>query len=342
MSTIKQIAHLAGVSRGTVDRVLNNRGSVNPETAAKIKDIANAINYSPNRLGKTLAIKKKNLKFGYILFSSTSSNPFFEDVVAGIESKSAELEEYGVSVETRYAAIDNPALQVQLIDELLELGADGFVITPINHPLVVEKLKQLTASGVPIVTTNSDIPDCGRIAYVGSDYYKSGQTAGGLMNLATAGRANVGIIIGSEWVLCHSERVAGFTDYLNKNATGIKIIGLKKNNDDDLESYLVTKQLLEQHPEIDSLFLASAGVMGACRAVSELGLAGKLTIVSYDTTRTTRKLIQDGVITATIAQQPFTQGAKPLDILLEYVGMEIPPAQDSFYTKIEIKIKENL
>lgn len=342
MSTIKQIAFLAGVSRGTVDRVLNNRGSVNEKTATKIREIAEAINYTPNRLGKTLAIKKKNLKFGCVLFSSTSSNPFFEDVVRGIESKAKELEEYGVTVELRYASIDQPTLQVKLIDELLELGADGFIITPINHPMVNEKLKKLTEAGIPFVTTNSDIPGCGRIAYVGSDYYKSGETAGGLMKLATNGKANVGIIIGSEWVLCHSERVAGFTDNIKKYAPDIKIVDLVKNNDDDLESYAVTKALLEKHPEIDSLYLAAAGVNGACRAVSESGLSGKLTIISYDATETTYKLVQDGTITATITQQPFTQGAKPLDILLEYVGMEIKPINDCFYTKIEIKIKENL
>ena len=61
MATIKQIANLAGVSRGTVDRVLNNRGTVNPETAAKVREIAALLNYTPNKLGKTLAIKKKIL-----------------------------------------------------------------------------------------------------------------------------------------------------------------------------------------------------------------------------------------------------------------------------------------
>ena len=40
MATIKEIAALARVSRGTVDRVLNDRGAVNPETAEKIRKIA--------------------------------------------------------------------------------------------------------------------------------------------------------------------------------------------------------------------------------------------------------------------------------------------------------------
>ena len=162
------------------------------------------------------------------------------------------------------------------------------------------------------------------------------------MVITTGGKANVGILTGSEWVLCHSERVAGFTGNIKNNAPDIKIIEIIKNNDDDLESYLVTKQLLKSHPEIDALFFAAAGVNGACRAVTELGLGNKLTIISYDTPHTTRKLVQDGIITATISQQPFTQGSKPLDILLEYVGMGIKPEKEYFYTKIEIKIKENL
>lgn len=342
MSTIKEIARLAGVSRGTVDRVLNNRGSVSPETEKKVREIAKAMKYSPNLAGKTLAVRKKMLKFGYILFGSTTSNPFFEDVVSGIESRAAELLEFGVTVEIRHATIDNPEMQAKYIDELIGLGIDGLVIAPINHPLVVDKIRSLSAAGVPVVTANSDIPGCGRIAYVGSDYYKSGETAAGLMNLITGGSANIGIIIGSPLVLCHSERVAGFTEYVEKHFPGIHIIDKAVNNDDDFDSFSVTKQMLQEFPEIDALYLAAAGVYGACRAVKDLGLAGKLHIVSFDATPATSELLREGIISATIAQQPIIQGAKPLDILLDYLGMGIKPDKTFYYTELEIKIKENL
>ena len=81
MTTLKEIADLAGVSRGTVDRVLNHRGSVNPKTAEKIMNIAQALDYQPNRAGTALAAQKKKLKLGVILFST--SNPFFADVLKG-------------------------------------------------------------------------------------------------------------------------------------------------------------------------------------------------------------------------------------------------------------------
>jgi len=342
MPTIKEIAELAGVSRGTVDRVLNNRGSVNPHKEKRVSEIAKALNYTPNLAGKTLAIRKKQLRFGYILFGSTSSNPFFLDVVDGIESRAAQLSEYGISVEIRYAVIDDPSLQIDLINELLENGINGLAITPINHPLVIERIKQLTDSGFPVVTANSDIPDSGRLAYVGSDYFKSGETAAGIMNMICAGCAKVGIVMGSPLVLCHSERVAGFTRCIREEYTGIKIIDTQINHDDDIQSFVVTKHLLKVHPEIDALFLVAAGVTGACRAIREMGFDGKIKVVSYDATSASRELIKSGAIAVAITQEPFIQGAKPLDILLNYVGMGMSPEQEFFYTEMGIKIKENL
>ena len=342
MATIKEIAELAGVSRGTVDRVLNNRGAVKLDKERKILEIAKALNYTPNLAGKTLAVKKKQLKFGYILFGSTSSNPFFLDIVDGIESRAAELSEYNVSVDIRYAVLGDPSLQVSLIDELVESGIAGLVITPINHALVIERIKKLTADGFPVVTANSDIPDCGRIAYVGSDYYRSGETAAGIMNMICAGNARVGVVMGSPLVLCHSERVAGFARRIQEEYTGIEIVATEINHDDDIQSYVVTRRLLEEHPEADALFLVAAGVAGACRAVAELGLDGKLKVVSFDTTIVSKELIRSGTIAAAITQEPFIQGAKPLDILLDYVGLGIKSEQEFYYTALGIKIKENL
>ena len=60
MATIKEIAELAGVSRGTVDRVLNNRGAVNADTREKILEIAKLLDYQPNKAGVALAAQKKS------------------------------------------------------------------------------------------------------------------------------------------------------------------------------------------------------------------------------------------------------------------------------------------
>ncbi|HHU91386.1 MAG TPA: substrate-binding domain-containing protein [Clostridiaceae bacterium] len=342
MATIKQIANLAGVSRGTVDRVLNNRGTVNPETAAKVREIAALLNYTPNKLAKTLAVKNRNIKFGYVLFSSTNENPFFDDVVAGIKKKTNELTEYGISVDTCFSELRDPSNQVKLMDQLVDSGINGLAITPINHPDVARKIKELSEKGIPVITVNTDIENSGRLAYVGSNYLESGKTAGGLLRLISGGKANVGIIVGSMDILCHSERVNGFKQALEGYSRDIKIVEIVENYDDDFLSFEVTKKLLNKHPEIDSLYLASAGVYGACRAVKSLNLDKKLKIISFDSVPTTKLLIEDGTIDATITQQPHVQGSKPLSILYDYLVLNISPKNEKYYTNHEIKIRENI
>ena len=131
MARIKDIAELAGVSRGTVDRVLNNRSGVSPQTAEKIKEIAKALDYRPNKAGLALAAQKKKNKIGIVLFSR--NNPFFDEVSEGVQAKARELADYGVTTLTRRVEFDLAA-QLAAIDELLDEGIHGLLLAPYNHP----------------------------------------------------------------------------------------------------------------------------------------------------------------------------------------------------------------
>lgn len=340
--TIKQIAELAGVSRGTVDRVLNNRGNVNPKTADKICKIAKALNYTPSRPGKTLALKKKQFKFGFILLGTAAGNPFYEEVLAGAREKAAELNEYGAAVEIRHTALDDAASQAALIDELTALGIHGLAIMPIRHPLITQKIADLSRQHIPVVTVNSDLPDCGRLAYVGSNSFKSGETAAGLMARFCRGQAKVGIVLGSELVAGHADRAAGFISRLSEAYPQMRLIDKVYNQDDDIISFNETLGMLNRHPEIDALFLASAGVRGACRALDELKPVRQITVISFDLIPYTLRMVKQGIIAATLGQQPEIQGRKPLELLFDTLGFDILPDREYYYTAIDIRIAENL
>ena len=61
MATIKQIAKLAGVSIGTVDRVLHERGGLAPDTKARVQAAIEELGYVPNQTAQSLAVYKKRL-----------------------------------------------------------------------------------------------------------------------------------------------------------------------------------------------------------------------------------------------------------------------------------------
>lgn len=340
MATIKEIAELAGVSRGTVDRVLNNRGAVNPATAEKIREIANAVDYRPNRAGVVLAAQKKNLKFGVILFSA--ENPFFDDVMKGVKNKAAELEEYNCTVLIRQVRFDVEE-QLKAIEELVTVEeVSGLAIAPYNDVKISDKINELWEKGIPTVTLNTDIEHSSRIAYVGSNYARSGETAAGLMHLLTHGKVHLGIISGSPNILCHTERIAAFENKIKREYPDIHITDTVVNNDDDFESYEKTTRLLEEHPEINALFFAAGGVYGGCRAIRALGRQDDITVLAFDKVPTTQQMVRDNIIAATICQQPRTQGSKPLDILFSYLTTGILPEKEYHYVAIDIRIKENI
>ena len=98
--TIKDIAAAAGISRGTVDRVLHNRSGVNPEVAKRVREIADKMGFVPNKAGKILAARKQKITFAYLLPSS--AKPFFDEVLKGVARAEKELSDYGVTVDTHF------------------------------------------------------------------------------------------------------------------------------------------------------------------------------------------------------------------------------------------------
>ncbi len=339
MATIKEIAALAGVSRGTVDRVLNNRGSVKPETEEKIREIAKALDYKPNKAGLVLAAQKKKLKLGVILPSP--ENIFFIDVEEGLREKAEELSGYNCTVLVKHFAYGVEE-QLKAIDVLMSEKVSGIALVPYNDERIRAKIDQLHQDGIPVVTLNTDIEGSKRIAYVGSHYSKSGRTAAGLMNLMTHGPLHIGIITGSPNILCHTERITGFTESLAQIGRNFTITAIIENHDDEFESYEKTTELLKNHPEINALFFAAGGVYGGCRAVTSLGLAGKIRIISFDNERPTKEQVEKGVIAATICQQPRLQGSKPLDILFTYLTEGLLPEKEYHYVDVDIRIRENI
>jgi len=341
MVTIKQIAQIAGVSRGTVDRVLNNRGSVRPETARRIREIAETLDYSPSKAGLGLSVLKHGIKLGYILFSP-ENNPYFVQVEQGLRKKAAELKDYGCSVDIRYVDFTDDTHQDRVIDSMVEDGVEGIALCGFNNPSTARKIRKLAEAGIPVVTTNTDIPDSGRLAYVGSHYESAGRTAARLMDLITGGRAELGIILGSWHILCHSSRIDGFRNYILEKAPGLNIRECVETRDDDFLTFSAVQTMLKETPEINGLFLASAGVYGACRAVSMLPPERRPKIICYDCPPTTQEMLNRGIIAATICQEPDYQGSKPLDILFQRLCMNEMPSREYYYTKNEIIVSENV
>lgn len=338
--TIKQIAELCGVSHTTVGRVLNKQGNVSPETAKKIETIAESLGYTRNKAATALAVSKKNIKIGIITFSE--ENIFFDEVLLGIQSASKEYTPSNSQVILKEMKGYDIEKQIQLIDELLVENITALLITPINDPLIATKLTELHNLSIPVITFNTDIENTPRLCYVGADHFKGGELAGGLLRLLRPTCCKVGIITGSNKSLAGTQRIKGFKYIIETELNDAEILGIVENNDDDIEAFDVTKQLLMQNPSINTLYLTAAGTYGAYRAVKTLNKLEEITIICCDAIPNTKKLINTHIIAATICQQPFIQGYRAVKIIFDYLIYGSLPAEESLVIHNEIKIKENI
>lgn len=336
--TSKQLAELAGVSRGTVDRALNNRSGVKEEVRQRILAIAAEHGYQPMRAGKAL-VMRETLTLAVVL--NSVGNPFFDEVIRGIKEARADFSDFSIDLQMHHIKGYRLEEQLRLLDELLTQPISGLLLTPINHPDVAARIAAFHEKGVPVVTINSDIDNCPQLAYVGCDYLRSGQTAASLMGLMIGSAARVLIVTGSLKVLGHNQRVFGFSRVLRQDVPGAAIVDIIENDDDDTRSYEAVADTLRRAPEINALYFAAGGAIGGAKAAIDTA-AQKPVIITCDVNDTVRDYIQRDIVAATICQQPYLQGYTGVKTLLNALLFHQFPAQPKQYTQNEIKIKYNL
>lgn len=335
--TIKQIAEMAGVSRGTVDRALNQRGGVKKEVEEKILRIAKDLHYQPNAVAKALANTKKHYVIGVLL--NSAGNDFFDEVKQGIFKAQKEIESFGVKLAVRVMKGFRVETQLEHIHDLFEQGIHALALTPIDDRRIIDRLNQLIGQKIPVVTFNADVEGVQKLAFIGCNYRKSGEIAGALMGMFHPQGAKVGIVTGSVKMLGHNQRIHGFNQVVKAQYPNIKVLDIVEDNDDNLQAFQEVQAMLRRFPEINALYFTAAGVRGALEAVQVMGLARKLNIITFDETPFIVEKLKEGTISATIGQQPFTQGYRAIRVLFEYLVQGRLPESAQIYTENEIKIK---
>ena len=336
--TIKDIAKAAGVSRGTVDRVLHNRPGVNAQVAQEIRELAQRMGFVPNRAGKILAARKRKIKFACLL--PDKSIPFFEDVLKGIERARRELADYGVSVEVVHASRYDTETHIKALEALAKKNYSGLCVTTLDTPQVQLEVNKI-AQKIPVVSVNTDVPDSGRICYVGTDYLRSGLAAAGMLGLIHPQKLNALIIAGSYNVRGHKERIKGFLKGLDAHNIEYSVSAKIESLDSDEISYKETKKALKKNPDINCIFIAAAGVDGVCRAIEDCKKQ-KIRVLAFDTVPQVVKYLKSGLIDFTIDQEPELQGYMGIQRLFSWLMEEGKRQADDYITNTVIKIAENI
>lgn len=343
-ATINMVAERAGVSRGTVDRVLNQRPHVKPDIYERVLRAMKELHYIPPReeqakaLGLTVLEESLPCRLGVLLPNWTGY--FRGEIMRGIQDAQDILRDAGVEIQIEECESDLPGESIERLERLVTNGMQGIAVCAKDHISIVEKINQICAAGIPVVTFNSDLSRCNRLCFVGQDLICGGRVAGELMSKYLRKEDTLLIAIGNPEFNAHRLRLQGFCERIyEKGFTGGNLQIIETYNDYTL-TYRKVWETLERYPEVKGIYMANHSVTGCAEAVRDVGREQQIHIISHDLTDSTKRLLKNGEIDFAISQNIYQQGYRPLVILRDYLQYGIVPSSEP--APIEIICSENV
>ncbi|HEV2348738.1 MAG TPA: substrate-binding domain-containing protein [Terriglobia bacterium] len=253
----------------------------------------------------------------YILVAANISLPYWHEAQAGFMAAA-----HGLGVKADFVGPEtySPDDELSAFQKAVNRHPSGILISPAQPDKFKSAIDAAVQSGIPVICVDSDSPESARILFVGTDNFQAGFESGKRMAQLLHGKGNV-VLITIPGQLNLDERIRGVTDSFQK-FPDLKIFktlddkGDPRSANDQVSVLLTSKNPKDKFDGI--VGVEASGGPGAAEALHRLNLDGKIPIVAMDDNSETLDWIKRNVISATIAQKPYTMsyyGLKLLDDL---------------------------
>jgi LacI family transcriptional regulator len=312
--TIDEIARLAGVSKTTVSRVINNKPDVNRETRRRILSLIEEHDYQPNVFAKAISSQRSH-NVGLIVPYEADYiflNPFFVEVLRGI---STAIDENGYSLLVSYAHAQDH------VGAFKQKKVDGFIVLSpgtLHHGLI----DSLVKAGAPFVST-SRLAQEESMVFVDVDNRQGGVLA--TEHLIGLGHRRIAYV-GKPSLTSSQDRMSGYMHALNEHSIPVlEDLLLVAEGSSERHGYDAMQQLLRRQVQPTAVFLANDQMaIGAMKALEEAGLRvpQDVSIVGFDDVPMAE--FYSPPLT-TIRQPAFEKGARATELLIQCLEQETTP-----------------
>jgi LacI family transcriptional regulator len=340
---LKDIAKLSGVSIGTVDRVLHDRGEVAEKTRLKVIEIAKELNYTPNLMAQVLKTKKPYNLVSLLPFP-TEDNTFWIKHPLGMERAMAELEPFPVNLtQINFDLLD----EVDFADKaksVLNLNPDGVLLAPIFKSESISFCSLLDKAEIPFVFVDVYIQETNFLSYTGENVFQSGKVAGQLIEMITPKKKDLLIInLARNLQNVHhlNNRTTGFLSFFenNGNKFGEKV-SLNISDPSSLNIQLELNRVFDKNPDIGSIFVSGSKSFKIANYLIGKGI-GDVNLIGYDLLERNVAYLKSGTIKFLIGQRPEEQTYKGIRKLFDYLSTNKVPARME-YLPIDVVTSENV
>jgi LacI family transcriptional regulator len=336
-SGIPQIAELAGVSIGTVDRALHGRPGINDETRQRVLDIAKKIGYRPNLAARSLSTGRR-IRIGICV--PQEIRYFYNEMWEGIHDEVRRYADRGVDFllhpVPELGKGERPAFR-----KLAESEVQGIVVTPGNPEAMTPLIDAAEENDVRVVCVSTDAPASQRSCIVCVEPRLNGLIAGELMSKFAPSGSKVAILTGMLKTVDHREKAEGFTRGFLQFCHDGSVVATIEGHEDPEESFDKTRKLLKRVPDLAGIYVNTVNCLPVCRALSAARRAGHVRLIATDLFREMVPYFGNGTIDASMHQRPYRQGQLAVRSLAEHLlhDAALPPAH---YLNPGIILRTNL
>ena len=339
--TIKDIAAMAGVSNGTVDRVLHHRGEVNLDTHERVMSFVDKLGYKPNLLAKSLAMKK-NFFIAVLIPEAGNVNQYWKEPFEGFTRASEELNDYSTRIEFFNYDLAEERSFISSFNRVLASRPDGVIMAPNFHDAALRMIPRCKEQNIPFMFIDNNL-EGQSLAYFGQDALQSGIVAARLMCYGIREDATVLVlnIARNKAITRHMEhRASGFTGYISGQTSmqRIDIVTASIDLAQEGEPDKTLKKLISKHKDVKGIFVTNSRVHRVASALSSLK---NLMLIGYDLTDDNIRLMEEGIINVLICQKPADQGYKSAMAMFDFLLTGKLTGKINF-SPIDIIIKENI
>ncbi|WP_196259640.1 LacI family DNA-binding transcriptional regulator [Pelagibacterium limicola] len=289
--TIADLARKAGVSTATVDRVLNDRSNVHPDTVRRVYDAAAQIGYHAARLIEhRMTADAPSVRLGFVL--TKQGQFFYQSMAAQLEQATRAMP--GVRAEATIEFCPTQAPK-DIADMMRDLGARVDVLAAVatNHQYTTAAVSDLKAAGVPTISLLSDYAQGERMAYIGLNNLKMGRLVASILAMAIHEPGKVALFVGGHRWHGHELRETGFRSYFREHQPRFTVLDTLVNLETRQLTHEATLDLLERHPDIKGMYVAGGGMEGAIAALREVRAPGEVALIVNEITPESRAALSD-------------------------------------------------
>lgn len=333
-ASIQQVAEDAGVSRATVDRVLNRRGGVSMDKERAVLVSARALGLDRNfdaPPAKTLRV---------CVLMKPPVNPFYEHLGRGFREANLLFAGQAITAYVSHIDVLAPELIRQQLRRII-FAYDALILVAPASEQILDLLTAIAAR-IPLVTLATDLPLDAPHYYVGPSNYEAGRLAGGLMGrLLGASGGKILLVAGLQSFSGHREREAGFLSILGEEYPRCRLAARIESH--DREGAQVAESVagaFKRDPEISGIYNISQGNDGIARRLATVRRDRRTIFICHDLTATTRELLLARQVDVVIDQDPILEARRAMEIILQHYGRSKGVKADGI-TPVRVVFREN-